>query len=559
MEPRQRPNESQAAWIRRFVIEEFESLAERDGDLFIIRAGDVADGMPLHDRMPNICRVLESPLFLEQAGLALDRRTGPKAGRTPRFFYKRLTEPDRRHGSPTSLTSPPAPNTVREKSGPRGSSAEYAGSPRTDLCLVSCVARKRQSPAPAKALYISDWFVKARQVVEMEGWRWLILSAKYGLVDPDRQIEPYEKTLNNMSAAERRSWASDVWKALEPCLGNVRSIVFLAGGKYREDLEPRLRGRGIEVEVPMKGLRIGEQLAWLNRRLTRLASRGVEGLGPQSRGRGVEVQRRPEESPIGERQPRPKRQSTPPATPGTDPCRVADTGRFYELLGRIEQRVGGRRRLADCDSSMDWPERGVYFFFEEGEERHGSGEGSRVVRVGTHALKAGSQATLCDRLRQHRGNAKNVGGNHRGSIFRLLVGKSLALRGDCAGPRSWGVASSAAAAAGRLDLAPAAVKEAEGDLGQRASAVIGAMSVLWLNVPDAPGPESARGRIERGAIALLSNAVPGAADPPSAHWLGAYSDRSLVRASGLWNNNHVEDAYDPAFLDEMEALITAWS
>ena len=94
---------------------------------------------------------------------------------------------------------------------------------------------------------------------------------------------------------------------------------------------------------------------------------------------------------------------------------------------------------------------------------------------------------------------------------------------------------------------------------QRVSAVIGAMSVVWLSVPDAPGPESARGRIERGAIALLSNAVTPAADQASANWLGAHSGRPAVRSSGLWNNNHVEETYDPAFLDEMEALITAWS
>ena len=52
--------------------------------------------------------------------------------------------------------------------------------------------------------------------------------------------------------------------------------------------------------------------------------------------------------------------------------RIADTGRFYELLTRLERRVGGARTLATCDGRMDWPRRGVYFFFEEGEERSGS-------------------------------------------------------------------------------------------------------------------------------------------------------------------------------------------
>lgn len=234
--------------------------------------------------------------------------------------------------------------------------------------------------------------------------------------------------------------------------------------------------------------------------------------------------------------------------------RVADTARFYELLGKIEERVGGRRRLADCDGRMDWPERGVYFFFEKGEERHGSGAGGRVVRVGTHAL-AKKKRSLWKRLREHRGNARSGGGDHRGSIFRLLVGVSLARRGDCVLPRSWGVGRDAGAAARRLGLTRATVKEAETALERRVTATIGRMPFLWLSVLDAPGPESARGRIELGAIALLSNTDSAVADRPSKHWLGAHSDRQPVRTSGLWNNNHVDEDYDPAFLDEMETLV----
>ena len=105
--------------------------------------------------------------------------------------------------------------------------------------------------------------------------------------------------------------------------------------------------------------------------------------------------------------------------PATD--RVANTVRFYELLSRLAAALGGCRRLADCNGRMDWPQRGVYFFFEPGESRSLSGTGNRVVRVGTHALKDGSCATLWQRLSHHRGNAKGDGGNHRGSIFRLLV------------------------------------------------------------------------------------------------------------------------------------------
>ena len=198
----------------------------------------------------------------------------------------------------------------------------------------------------------------------------------------------------------------------------------------------------------------------------------------------------------------------------------------------------------------------MYLFFEPGESRSGSGAGSRVVRVGTHALKAGARATLWQRLSQHRGSARSGGGNHRGSIFRLLVGRALGRRGDCPLPPSWGVGADAGTAVGRLGLASrATLKEAELDLERRVSAYIGQMPFLWLDVPDAPGPQSARGAIERNAIALLSHAGTPAADPPSAQWLGAHSDRPRVRTSGLWNSDHVDEGYDATFLDEMVELV----
>jgi hypothetical protein len=72
----------------------------------------------------------------------------------------------------------------------------------------------------------------------------------------------------------------------------------------------------------------------------------------------------------------------------------SDTRRFYELLDALAAKHGGPRNLAVASGRMAWPHRGVYFFFEPGEARVGSGAGQRVVRVGTHALKAGAQSSL---------------------------------------------------------------------------------------------------------------------------------------------------------------------
>jgi hypothetical protein len=228
-----------------------------------------------------------------------------------------------------------------------------------------------------------------------------------------------------------------------------------------------------------------------------------------------------------------------------DRQRLEHLKEFYRLLGRLELANGGARLLADCTGRQGWPRRGVYFFREQGEERADTGSGPRIVRVGTHALKAGSSTSLWTRLSQHRGQARTGGGNHRGSIFRLIVGTALITR-DGHTCESWD---------DRRSAAPKEVRAGELKLEQEVSRTIGAMPFLWLAIDDDPGPDSARGFIERNAIALLSNFGKEPIDPPSPSWLGYHCSRERVRASGLWNNNHVDESYDPAFLTRMEQLV----
>ncbi len=240
------------------------------------------------------------------------------------------------------------------------------------------------------------------------------------------------------------------------------------------------------------------------------------------------------------------------------PGRVADTHRFYALLSRISERTGGYRHLATCDGRMEWPRRGVYFFFEAGEPRSDPDAGLRVTRIGTHALKTAAGTSLWNRLATHRGSSRSGAGHHRGSIFRKLVGSALAHRGDAPLPPSWGDESDPAAAR-KLGWDRARVQRAEIDLERRVSEYIGRMPFLWLGIDDPPGPASKRGWVEQNAIALLSHARTPAVDAPSDRWLGAFSDREGVRASGLWNQRHVAEPHDPSFLDEMDELVTRWS
>jgi len=132
------------------------------------------------------------------------------------------------------------------------------------IALVSCVATKRPGKGAARDLYASAWFKKVRQHVETAGLSWYILSAKYGLLHPDQQIEPYEITLNNMSVRERQAWAQSVMRQIGDQLQGRDKFVMFAGLRYREFLQPLLESEGAKIRVPMAGLTQGRQLNWLD-------------------------------------------------------------------------------------------------------------------------------------------------------------------------------------------------------------------------------------------------------------------------------------------------------
>ena len=229
-------------------------------------------------------------------------------------------------------------------------------------------------------------------------------------------------------------------------------------------------------------------------------------------------------------------------------ARQDDLDRFYGLLDDLSQRVGGTRKLKNCTGYMDWPDRGVYFFLEPGET-HRSTDQLRVARVGTHAVSAGSSTSLWNRLRTHRGATRGSyegGGNHRGSVFRKRVGEAIIERNSLHDEYPhWGEGASANRDR-RLD---------ELELERRVSEFLRELPFLWLNVDDEPSAESQRAYIERNAIALLSNYQRDAIDPRSAEWLGRNSRSDKIRDSGLWNVNHVDEAYDPTFLDDVAIAV----
>lgn len=137
---------------------------------------------------------------------------------------------------------------------------------RDRVALVSCVKSKRSAASPACDLYTSPLFRGLRSYAESHADRWFILSAMSGLVDPHEIKEPYERTLNTMRTGERDAWASTVQSKLAGLLSPSSEVLLLAGARYREGIEPYLTSSGIPFTVPLQGLRLGLQLAWLRQR-----------------------------------------------------------------------------------------------------------------------------------------------------------------------------------------------------------------------------------------------------------------------------------------------------
>jgi hypothetical protein len=132
------------------------------------------------------------------------------------------------------------------------------------VILVGCVKLKLDRAAPARELYVSPLWRRRREYAERRGGEWLILSAKHGLVDPERRIAPYDLALSDLSADERRKWGGRVIGQLEDRLGSLTGTTFdiHAGSAYRRAIEPGILERGGTVTAPLEGLGMGEQLAW---------------------------------------------------------------------------------------------------------------------------------------------------------------------------------------------------------------------------------------------------------------------------------------------------------
>lgn len=140
------------------------------------------------------------------------------------------------------------------------------------LVLVGCVKSKCDAPSAAKDLYDSPLWRSRRAYAERFGTDWYILSAKHGLVDPEKTIAPYDLALTDLRAAERRTWSQKVLDDLSARVPELRgsTIEIHAGNAYAKSLKDGLDNLGARVRRPLARIRgIGTQIGWYKEQLKR--------------------------------------------------------------------------------------------------------------------------------------------------------------------------------------------------------------------------------------------------------------------------------------------------
>jgi cytoplasmic iron level regulating protein YaaA (DUF328/UPF0246 family) len=133
------------------------------------------------------------------------------------------------------------------------------------IVLISCASKKLAFKSKAEDLYISSLFrFSLSYARKLKPDKIFILSAKYGLLNLNDEIATYNETLNNKPVSDIKIWAEKVVTDLGKMVSLKNDMfVFLAGKKYREYILPYIR----YYKIPLKGLRIGEQLKFLKNKL----------------------------------------------------------------------------------------------------------------------------------------------------------------------------------------------------------------------------------------------------------------------------------------------------
>ena len=127
--------------------------------------------------------------------------------------------------------------------------------------LVGCGRTKSSQPGPANTIYTSSLFRKSYDYSQKNYDVTYILSAKHGLMESDKVIEPYDLTPAAFLKKDATRWGAYVAQQIREKVGNEAYLYFLAGEYYYNPILPFLRN---PYQILMKHLRTNQRQRWLN-------------------------------------------------------------------------------------------------------------------------------------------------------------------------------------------------------------------------------------------------------------------------------------------------------
>lgn len=129
------------------------------------------------------------------------------------------------------------------------------------IILISCSSKKSNRASKAKDMYISTLFKSSLAYAKnINPDKIYILSALYGLVDLEQEIAPYNFTLKTLNANEKIIWGKQIIEQLKKVVDIEKDLfICLAGEIYINPISQSIKN----LEIPLKGLRIGERINFL--------------------------------------------------------------------------------------------------------------------------------------------------------------------------------------------------------------------------------------------------------------------------------------------------------
>lgn len=133
------------------------------------------------------------------------------------------------------------------------------------IIFISCSKTKCSKKTVAENMYTSTLFKYSLEYAKsLEPTHIYILSAKYGVLELDRQIEPYNKTLNTMNDKQVKLWSYKCYKQLKELNINFNDeVIFLTGEQYHKYLKQIFKNK----KFPLEKMPLGKRIQYLKQNI----------------------------------------------------------------------------------------------------------------------------------------------------------------------------------------------------------------------------------------------------------------------------------------------------